>query len=155
MTDTDFNSYAIEFYNIENLFDIENVTLTNDDDFLPTSAERGTAERYENKLLKLGRVIFKIGQKDTKIAPIIIGLAEVENSKVVSDLLRRKNLISERLSYSYYDSSDERGIDVALLYKSNLFKVKNSETFSIHLQTKSGEQNYTRDLLLVQCNLNN
>lgn len=155
MTDTDFNSYTIAFYNIENLFDIENDPLTNDDDFLPTSAKQWTPERYENKLLKLGRVISEIGEKDTKIAPIIIGLAEVENSKVVSDLVRSKNLISEGYSYIHYDSLDERGIDVALLYKSDVFKVENSETFSIYLQTKSGEQNYTRDLLLVQGNLNN
>jgi hypothetical protein len=40
-----------------------------------------TPKRYENKLLKLGRVISKIGEKDTKIAPIIIGLAQVETAR--------------------------------------------------------------------------
>lgn len=143
-------TYTIAFYNIENLFDIENDPLTNDDDFLPYSAKRWTPKRYENKLRKLGSVISKIGNKDADKAPAIVGLAEVENKKVISDLLRDKNLIDEAYSYIHYDSSDERGIDVALIYKSDLFTVTNSETFSVYLQTKTGERDYTRDILLVQ-----
>lgn len=150
MTNTNYTSYTIAFYNIENLFDIENDPLTNDDDFLPTSVKRWTPKRYQNKLRKLGSVISKIGDEDTEIAPIIVGLAEVENKNVLSDLVRSKNLIEESYSYVHYDSSDERGIDVALLYKSDIFKIENSETFSVYLKTDSGERDYTRDILLVQ-----
>lgn len=142
--------YTIAFYNIENLFDFENDPNTNDDDFLPVSAKRWTPKRYENKLRKLGSVISKIGDEATEHAPVIIGLAEVENKKVLSDLVRSKNLIEEAYSYVHYDSSDERGIDVALLYKDDLFKVESSETFSVYLQNDSGERDYTRDILLVQ-----
>ncbi|WP_299521514.1 endonuclease/exonuclease/phosphatase family protein [Winogradskyella sp.] len=149
------NKYTIAFYNIENLFDIENNPLTNDDDFLPTSVKRWTPKRYENKLRKLGAVISKIGEDDTKIAPVIVGLAEVENKKVLSDLVQSKNLIDEDYSYVHYDSSDERGIDVALLYKSDYFKLEHSETYSVYLQTETGERDYTRDILLVQGTLNN
>ena len=119
------NSHTIAFYNIENLFDIENDPLTNDDDFLPTSAKRWTPKRYDNKLKKLGKVISQIGKEETNLAPIIVGLAEVENKKVLSDLVRSENLISETYSYIHYDSADERGIDVALLYKDEFFKVEN------------------------------
>lgn len=100
--------------------------------------------------MKLGSVISKIGEDKTNTAPAIIGLAEVENSKVLSDLVRSKNLINEAYSYVHYDSSDERGIDVALLYKNDVFKVENSETFSVYLQNELGEQDYTRDILMVQ-----
>jgi len=154
MRDTSI-AYNIAFYNIENLFDIENDPLTNDDDFLPTSIKRWTSKRYQNKLKKLGAVISKIGEEGAEIAPVIVGLAEVENSKVLSDLVNSKNLINEGYSYVHYDSSDERGIDVALLYKSDIFKVENSETFSVYLQNELGEQDYTRDILLVQGKLNN
>lgn len=147
-------TFTIAFYNIENLFDIENDHLTNDDDFLPTSKKRWTTKRYENKLKKLGSVISKIGEEETDLAPVIIGLAEVENKKVLSDLVRSKNLIEEAYSYIHYDSSDERGIDVALLYKSTVFEVENSETFSVYLQTETGERDYTRDILLVQGKIN-
>ena len=108
----------------------------------------------ENKLKKLGGVISKIGDQDTENAPVIVGLAEVENKKVLSDLVRSKKLISEAYSYVHYDSSDERGIDVALLYKSEFFTVTYSETFSVYLQTETGERDYTRDILLVQGELN-
>lgn len=142
--------YTIAFYNIENLFDIYNDPLTNDDDFLPTSVKRWTPKRYENKLRKLGSVISQIGNENSKKAPIIVGLAEVENEKVLSDLVSSKNLINENYSYVHYDSLDERGVDVALLYKDDVFKVENSETFSVYLQNDFGERDYTRDILLVQ-----
>lgn len=148
-------TYTIAFYNIENLFDIENDPLTNDDDFLPTSAKRWTPKRYKNKLRKLGSVISQIGEENTSEAPVIVGLAEVENKTVLSDLVRSKNLIEESYSYVHYDSSDERGIDVALLYKSDVFKVENSETFSVYLQNEFGVQDFTRDILLVQGKLHN
>ena len=52
------NNFTIAFYNIENLFDIENDPLTNDDDFLPTSAKRWTTKRYQKKLVKLVRLLY-------------------------------------------------------------------------------------------------
>ena len=148
-------NFTIAFYNIENLFDIKNDPLTHDRDFLPTAPKRWTPKRYQKKLLKIGTAISKIGEENTKVAPIIIGLAEVENKKVLSDLVNSKNLIDENYSYIHYDSLDERGIDVALLYKSDVFKVENSETFSVYLENELGHQDYTRDVLLVQGKLNN
>lgn len=150
MTNNDSKTCTIAFYNIENLFDIENDSLTKDDDFLPMSTKRWTPKRYQNKLLKLGTVISKIGDGNTEVAPIIVGLAEVENKKALSDLVRSETLIQEAYSYIHFDSADERGIDVALLYKGAIFKVENSEAFSVYLQNESGEQDYTRDILLVE-----
>ncbi|WP_111683315.1 endonuclease/exonuclease/phosphatase family protein [Winogradskyella tangerina] len=147
-------THTIAFYNIENLFDLENDPLTNDDDYLPTSAKRWTYKRYENKLRKIGTVIPKIGNDNNQEAPVIVGLAEVENEKVLSDLVNSENLADEKYSFVHYDSLDERGVDVALLYKSEHFKVTNSETFSVYLQTETGERDYTRDILLVQGELN-
>ena len=148
------DTYTIAFYNIENLFDIENDPLTSDDDFLPTSVKRWTPKRYENKLLKLGSVISKIGEEDIEEAPIIVGLAEVENKKVLTDLVKSKNLNSEDYDFVHYDSLDERGIDVALLYKKEFFKVTDSETFSVYLKDEDGNRDYTRDILLVKGVLN-
>ncbi len=145
---------TIAFYNIENLFDIENDPLTNDDDFLPTSAKRWTYKRYQNKLRKLGSVISQIGEEDDK-PPVIVGLAEVENNKVLTDLINSEHLESLGYNFVHFDSLDERGIDVALLYKEAFFKVENSETFSVYLQTETGNRDYTRDILLVQGKLYN
>jgi hypothetical protein len=103
----------------------------------------------------LGSVISNISEENADTAPVIIGITEVKNKKVLSDLVQSKNLINEAYNYVHYDSLDERGIDVALLCKSSDFKVEHSKTFSVYLQTQSGEQDYTRDILLVQGILNN
>lgn len=148
-------NFTIAFYNIENLFDVKNDPSTYDDDFTPTSIKRWTPKRYQKKLLKLGTVISQIGEENSEVSPVIIGLAEVENKKVLSDLVTSKNLIEQQYSYIHYDSKDERGIDVALLYKSDLFEVTHSDTFSVYFEKEPGVQDYTRDILLVKGKLNN
>ena len=141
--------YTIAFYNIENLFDIHNNPLKNDDDFIPGSRKRWTLKRYKNKLRKLSFAISSIGFKDTLSHPAIVGLAEVENAKVLQELIDSKHLKDLPYAFVHYESPDERGIDVALLYDKNLFKVIHSKTFSIELTDENNEVDYTRDILLV------
>ena len=52
-------------------------------------------------------------------------------------------------NFVHYNSLDERGIDVALMYDTTRFKATYSETFSIHLVDEDGLPDYTRDILLV------
>lgn len=143
------NMQTIAFYNVENLFDISKDEHTNDNDFLPTSAKKWTPKRYKNKLRKLGFVISNIGRKETGKHPAIVGLAEVENAKVIEDLLSSKHLSNFNYGYVHYDSPDERGIDVGLIYDKEVFDVLNSETFSVPLTDADGSADYTRDILLV------
>ncbi|RCW93709.1 endonuclease/exonuclease/phosphatase family protein [Winogradskyella arenosi] len=142
--------YTIAFYNIENLFDIENNKFINDRDFLPTSKKQWTKKRYRNKVEKLGTVISKIGKENTQTPPVLVGLAEVENEKALSDLINSPELKDKNYSFIHYDSPDERGIDVALLYNTDLFEVTHSQPFSVYLERPNGEQDYTRDILLVK-----
>ncbi len=141
--------YTLAFYNIENLFDIYDDELTRDDDFLPTAEKRWTVKRYKNKLRKLGFVISEIGKKETNTHPAIVGLAEVENAEVIKDLMSSKHLAEIDYDFVHYDSPDERGIDVALLYDRNRFKVAYSKNYSIDLFNEKDEADYTRDILLV------
>lgn len=55
----------------------------------------------------------------------------------------------------HFDYLDEIGIEVALIHKNTIFKVEHSKTFSVYLETESGKQDYTRNILLVQSVLNN
>lgn len=143
------NMQTIAFYNVENLFDFEKDQHTNDSDFLPTSAKKWTPKRYKNKLRKLGFAISNIGRKETGKHPALVGLAEVENAKVLDDLLNSKHLEDYNYDYIHYESPDERGIDVALMYDTNTFEVTNSEAFSVPLIDEDGMPDYTRDILLV------
>jgi predicted extracellular nuclease len=146
--------FTIAFYNLENLFDIFDDKYTRDDDFLPTSEKHWTPKRYKKKVRKLGYTISKIGTKTSSNLPVLIGLAEVENKLVVNDLIHSKFLKTENYGVVHYDSPDERGIDVALIYNKDFFKVKSSETFSVILFHEDGEIDRTRDILLVEGFLN-
>ncbi|WP_335972749.1 endonuclease/exonuclease/phosphatase family protein [Gaetbulibacter jejuensis] len=141
--------YTIAFYNIENLFDIHNDPFTNDDDFLPTSDKRWTQKKYDRKIYKIGSVISQIGTDENTTPPAIVGLAEVENKRVLKDLLASKDLQSINYDYVHYNSLDERGIDVALIYNKDVFTVNSSETFNIFITDEDGEIDFTRDVLLV------
>jgi len=141
---------TIAFYNCENLFDVYDDTRTNDNDFTPNSDKRWTYQRYENKLKKLSFAISNIGRKETGKHPAIVGLAEVENAKVVKDLITQPNLENCHYKYIHYNSLDKRGIDVAFIYDSTAFKVTHSETFSIGLVSVIDDSlDVTRDILLV------
>ena len=146
--------HTIAFYNLENLFDTFDDKFTFDDDFLPKSAKKWTEKRYRKKVRKLGYAISNIGSKTTKKHPAIVGLAEVENKLVIDDLLNSKFLENKLYDYVHYDSPDERGIDVAMIYDTRVFKVINTEVFPLDLVDENGRRDYTRDILMVEGKLN-
>ena len=142
-------THTIAFYNLENLFDIYNDATKHDNDFLPGSEKRWTKKRYDRKIYKLGQVISKIGFEESEKPPAIVGLAEVENKNVIQDLINSKDLENYNYDFVHYDSQDERGIDVALIYDKAFFSVEKSKTYSVYLEDEIGDQDYTRDILYV------
>jgi len=142
--------FTVAFYNVENLFDTKNNPNTLDDDFTPDGKKHWTHKRYRNKIKKLSSVISQLGTQKSFYTPAIVGLVEVENAKVVSDLISHPNLSKHHYGFVHYDSPDERGIDVALLYKKELFEYLSSETYTTYVENEEGERDYTRDVLLVK-----
>ncbi|MBQ6098054.1 MAG: endonuclease/exonuclease/phosphatase family protein, partial [Bacteroidales bacterium] len=108
------------FWNVENLFDTQDDSTRNDDDFTPAGKNNWTAKRYKTKQQNLCKTIIAMGstsQKGSKLEmPLAIGLAEVENGKVLRDLCNGTPLRKFKYKYIHYDSPDKRGIDNALLY---------------------------------------
>jgi predicted extracellular nuclease len=144
------HKHRIAFYNIENLFDTENDRFTNDDDYLPSSRKRWTTSRYENKLRKIAAVIAAIGDETEEDPPTIVGLAEVENKTVLRDLLKSSALAAPAFDFIHFDSSDERGMDVALLFNKQHVDIQHSEPLTVYLETEDGERDFTRDILYVK-----
>lgn len=142
-------TYTIAFYNLENLFDIHDDASKYDNDFLPKSDKRWTKKRYDRKLYKLAQVISKIGYEEVERPPVIVGLAEIENKNVIKDLINEPSLGGYQYDVVHYNSQDERGMDVGLIYDKSLFQVERSKTFSIYIEDELGQQDYTRDILLV------
>ena len=141
--------HTIAFYNTENLFDVFVDDKNSDTDFLPTSAKNWTKQRYERKIYKLGSVISKIGFESTKKPPVLIGLAEVENDAVLQDLIESDDLKAYNYGFVHYNSLDERGIDVALLYNKDEFSIESSEAVPVYIENKLGVRDFTRDILSV------
>ena len=150
----DNDIYTIAFYNLENLFDTEYDQYTLDKDYTPNGNKRWTPNRYRKKLLKLGATISKIGFSTKAGPPSILGVAEVENKKVISDLLASESLKNFDYGFIHYDSPDERGIDTALIYLRSDFEVIYSEPIPLLVNNLNGMRDTTRDILYVHGKLN-
>lgn len=145
---------TIAFYNVENLFDTVNNPNTFDDDYTPKGKLKWDKKRYKYKTKRIASVISKLGSEENTNPPAIVGLVEVENAKVVSKLLKSYYLSNYHYGFVHFDSPDERGIDVALLYNKTAFELLSTEHFPLYLENKHGERDYTRDILVVSGNLN-
>ncbi len=147
------NLHTVAFYNLENLFDTKDDPKTLDNDFLPDSQKRWDKKRYQKKLFKLGTAISNIGFAKTGKSPAIVGVAEVENKKVLDDLVKTKHLVHKKYGVIHYESPDERGIDVGLLFRKDLFEVTHSESIPLLVYDQQGKRDFTRDTLWVTGNL--
>ncbi len=144
----DYQIETVAFYNVENLFDTVDDTLTFDDDRTALGKDKWTQDRYNTKIANIARVLAEIGAKETGRAPLIIGLCEIENRLVLEDLISHELLKSLDYGIIHYDSPDERGIDVALLYRKGGFIPLNSQPRKL-LIYDSNKRDYTRDQLVV------
>ncbi len=139
---------TIAFYNVENLFDIYNDSLTYDDDRTPLGKYKWTKERYQQKIYNISNAISNIGYDTSKSSPDIIGLCEIENKEVLEDLINTPKLITKGYGIIHHNSPDERGIDVGLLYKKNAFLPTSIKSHRL-LLFKDDKRDYTRDQLVV------
>lgn len=140
--------FRIATYNIENLFDTQHDTLKNDKEFLPNSQRHWTYKRYQNKIHDIMQVIIGMGGDEL---PVLVGLCEIENAKVLNFMTRYKPYSQLEYDYIHFESSDKRGIDVALLYQKDKFTPIKSEPIPITLSDgRAG-----REALYVYGKLNN
>ena len=145
-----FSIRTIAFYNVENLFDTVNDSLFFDDEMTPDGNYNWTLERYRIKITHIAEVISKIGQSITQTCPDIVGLCEVENLNVIKDLINHPFLRAYDFKIIHYDSPDERGIDVALIYKSNRFIPISFKSHRLLIFNDSNQRDFTRDQLVVE-----
>ena len=124
----------IAFWNVENLFDLEDDKHTNDNEFIIGGKKGVTKEIYQQKLTNLSEVIDRLDAD-------ILGLCEIENRFVLEELNRVA--IIRDYTIIHYDSPDNRGIDVALLVDSHTISVNSSLPITVVLPTGS----LTRDIL--------
>lgn len=139
------SDYKVMFYNVENLFDTYNDSLTNDEEFLPEGDRFWNNYKYYTKLNQVYKVIIAIGEWNP---PAIIGLCEIENRKVLNDLVNNTPLVKFDYKIIHKESPDWRGIDVGLLYRKELFKPLIQHFIPINFPDNPSSK--TRDILYVQ-----
>jgi hypothetical protein len=139
--------FVVMFYNVENLYDTQNDPKTDDDEFTPQGKVPWTEERLNTKIEHTGKVITDI---DSPAMPDLIGFAEVENIEVLKMLTSSTALNKTKYGIVHYDSPDERGIDVALLYNAATFALISSDALHVTLP----DNDKTRDILYVKGKIN-
>lgn len=138
---------SVGFYNLENLFDTINDPNTNDEEYLPQGKNHWTSERYVKKVSNMAYAISRIGDNLMPIPPMILAISEIENRRVVEDLVGHDYLKKFNYQIVHYDSPDRRGVDVGLIYNPSYFTVTNS---AVHRLDYSNDTSFrTRDQLVV------
>jgi predicted extracellular nuclease len=136
--------YTVAFYNTENLFDTVYSGSKFDGEFTPDSSKNWNTVKYQKKIADLAHVISSIDKK----LPLLMGLCEVENNTVLSDLVSDPNLKKANYRIVWEDSPDQRGIDCALLYNPSLFKF---ESYAILPVKNPDDPDFTtRDIIYAK-----
>ena len=135
------HTFTAAWWNVENLFDTRDDPRTNDEEFTPKGEYHWTARKLWDKLHGIYKTILMMELPD------VIGLAEVENNYVLRNLCEGTPLAHVPYRYVHYDSPDPRGIDVALLYRTDRFIVDSSRRINL---SDSIIHYFTRDMLLVR-----
>lgn len=135
---------SVLFYNTENFFDSYDDSITRDEEFTPEGLRHWTFERFQSKANRLYKVFVAAGDWTP---PHLIGLAEVENRYVLHYLVSETPFSKFGYHFVHFDSPDERGIDVALLYDPERVKILASAKISIPI---TAGVRPTRDILYTR-----
>jgi predicted extracellular nuclease len=144
---------TIGFYNVENLFDT--IKGPNDDsEFLPDSKNQWNSQKYFEKLDHINQVF------DQWDNPLIIGMCEIENARVVRDVIKRSSKLNG-YGVVHYESPDARGIDVALIYDSSVLELCSSGNLRFTIPSQDspssrdivwGKFAYNKDTIVAMVN---
>ena len=138
-------AFRIMFYNVENLFDPFNDSLTNDDEFTEEGTRHWTWYKFQTKINQIYKVIMAAGNP---YPPAIIGLCEVENRFVLKQLAYKTPFSKFNYKIVHQESPDRRGIDVGLLFDSKRFELLYYEAVTVDFPFKPDSR--TRDILYVK-----
>ena len=152
--------HTVAFYNLENLFDTIRDERIYDEEFTPDGPRGWNTQKYNQKLENLSRAIAEIGTDENTNMPTILGVSEIENRKVLEDLVAMPKIQKAGYGIIHYDSPDRRGIDVGLLYQTKHFKPTSTKSVPLYIYDKTdakykdanngkGKRIYTRDQLVV------
>lgn len=143
-----YELYSVGFYNLENLFDTIHDKGKNDFEYLPDGTNKWGTLKYTNKLSNMAKVLNEMGTDILPMGMAAVGVSEVENSRVLRDLVNHEILAPRGWDFVHIEGPDKRGVDCALLYNPKLFKPINSKLAPY--TTEDNDTTYkTRGFLIV------
>jgi len=130
------------WWNLENLFDIENYPDRTDklNRTLKDELKGWDQTVLDTKLTQLSSIINRLNDNN---GPDILGVCEVENRHVLELLVAKLNRATYDIVHA--DTKDARGIDVAFIYDKNIFTTKKEDIFSHFVMKRTA----TRDIVQV------
>ena len=134
----------VMFYNCENFFDPIDDPATQDEEFTPTGRNGWTWNKSIAKRNGIAKTIIAVGNGN---APALVGLCEVENRLVLNQLVEQTPLAKIGYGIVHRESPDPRGIDVALLYRTDCFNVLHSQWHKVFFDAKNF---HTREILYAK-----
>lgn len=142
-------NHPVVFYNVENLFDTEDDRSNlGDDDFTPNGSNFWDESRYQTKLERLEHALFAINN----IPPLAIGLAEIENRKVLEDLISVGRFKNRSYKIIHFESEDTRGMDCGFIYDASRFSPVVETKLIVKIEDEPRFR--TRDILYIKGELN-
>lgn len=143
-----YEVYGVGFYNLENLFDTIHDYGKNDYEYLPDGTNKWGTLKYTNKLKNMATVLNEMATDVIPVGMAAVGVSEVENSRVLEDLVNHEILAPRGWDFVHIEGPDKRGVDCALLYNPQLFKPVNSKLAPY--TTEDNDTTYkTRGFLIV------
>ena len=135
-------NYYISLWNLENLFDVEDSPLRPGylQSRLNSELKGWNAGVLDKKLIQLSSIIRKM---NGGLGPDILGVCEIENEPVLDKLVEKLSPLNRNYGVAHHDTSDNRGIDIAFIYDSDLFTAE--DQFHYEVLKRSA----TRDLFQV------
>ncbi len=144
------DSLLVVFWNLENFFDwVDEGTGEAEREFSSFGARHWSRKRFYRKCDAVAKSLLWMGDRYGRM-PDLVGVAEIENKGVLTKLLN--GTVLRKLDYEivHYESSDRRGIDVALLYRRSSAELLSSSKKRPH---HDGLKMDTRDILHAQMRL--
>ena len=137
-------AYTVMFYNLENLYDTVDDSGRYDDPFTPIGDRRWTRDKYLRKLSNLSEIFSSVASSHGGF-PVVAGVSEVENLRVMQDLVSQRRMSGAHYKCVHFDSNDPRGVEVGLFYRPDKFTLMGCEP--VKLVLRSGREYIGRDIL--------
>lgn len=136
------SQYYIAFWNLENLFDIEGSPRRSEkiQREISKSIKNWTQDKLDRKVSQLASII---RQMNSGRGPDMLGVCEIENEHVMELLIQALAPLGRNYAIVHHDTQDQRGIDVGIIYDSDLFTVEAQFNHFVMRRTA------TRDILQV------